>query len=602
MPDVETIGDMNTPTANNSKCVFGHVLPDLSMLRCGKVAAVVKTELPVPDALPVGTRLMDYDIDGLLGVGGFGIVYRAREASLQRQVAIKEYLPSSLASRGPDGQVTLRAPQHEEPFVLGLRSFVNEARLLARFDHPALVRVIRFWEERGTAYMVMPCYEGLTLYEARKALSGPPDEVWLRALMEPLLGALDCLHREQVFHRDVAPDNILIIPDVDAPAGFRPVLLDFGAARRVISDHTQALTAILKPSFAPIEQYAETTQLRQGPWTDLYGLGAVLHYCITGRTPVPATARAVHDDLPSLRQMAPALSQDFGRHYSPALLAAIDRALAVRPEDRPASVAAWRDALVDTPRTIDLSASPSDGVRSDPPAAAGSEGGAARETWHERTVMVSRPGGDPLHQGPRADPMPMSDLFQPPHQPAARRAWWWGAGALALASVVALSAWTVRRDAQRMADAGAAPTAEVAGPTVATAPANGAIPAAAPETGERTATPKAPRERDVDGARPRSVSGDDADARDRPADARPSGREAERQRSGSGGTEGGNRATRSTAGPLNPREACGGRVFIALAICMKRYCGRQAYAAHPECTRMRQQEEAQRQRVGGVPP
>ncbi|HET6786853.1 MAG TPA: protein kinase, partial [Aquabacterium sp.] len=252
-----------------------------------------------PDALPVGTRLMDYDIEGLLGVGGFGLVYRAREAALQRVVAIKEFLPSSLAARGSDGSVVLRAPQHGEAFALGLRSFVNEARLLARFDHPALVRVIRFWEDRGTAYMVMPCYEGQTLYEARRDLSGPPDEAWLRALMEPLLGALDCLHREQVYHRDVAPDNILILKDPDAPCGIRPVLLDFGAARRVLGDHTQALTAILKPSFAPIEQYAETSQLRQGPWTDLYGLAAVLHYCVTGRTPVPATARAVHDDLPS---------------------------------------------------------------------------------------------------------------------------------------------------------------------------------------------------------------------------------------------------------------------------------------------------------------
>ena len=216
--------------------------------------AVSRTVSHVRDALPPGTHLADYDIEGVLGVGGFGIVYRAREIALQRTVAIKEYLPSALAARGADGAVLLRGPEHEEPYVLGLRSFINEARLLARFDHPSLVKVFRFWEAHGTAYMVMPCYEGPTLYDARRAMSGPPDEAWLLALMEPMLGALDCLHREQVFHRDVSPDNILMLHDQDVPAGMRPVLLDFGAARRVINGHSQALTAILKPSFAPIEQ------------------------------------------------------------------------------------------------------------------------------------------------------------------------------------------------------------------------------------------------------------------------------------------------------------------------------------------------------------
>lgn len=531
---------------------------------------------------------MDYDIEGLLGVGGFGLVYRAREAALQRVVAIKEFLPSSIAARGSDGSVVLRAPQHGESFALGLRSFVNEARLLARFDHPALVRVIRFWEERGTAYMVMPCYEGQTLYEARGSLSGPPDEAWLRALMEPLLGALDCLHREQVFHRDVAPDNILILKDPDAPCGIRPVLLDFGAARRVISDNTQALTAILKPSFAPIEQYAETSQLRQGPWTDLYGLAAVLHYCVTGRTPVPATARAVHDDLPSLRQMAAGLAQDFGQSYSPALLATIDRALSVKPDDRPGSVQAWRESLIAQPRTVDLrhhsEALPGDGaaLAAMPPPASPPPAPTPRDTWTERTVVVSRPADrqDGAQTGARvSDAMPMSDLFHHARAPGVPRVVWWGGAALALSAVVALSLWSFKRD--RGALAGSATQAVVLAQSTEGQPI--VSPDRAQTTGTTSSGPAKPASKPAATA---ELAKDSTSRSAKPT----SGRASSRKNDDDG--------VKEARAPLNPRQACGQRVFIALAVCMKRYCSRPAYAKHAECARMLQQEEAQRQRMG----
>ncbi len=297
------------------------------------------------DALPTGTRLGEFEIQQVLGIGGFGIVYLAFDHALERQVAIKEYMPAALASRGFGAEVTVRSAAHADTFMLGMRSFINEARLLARFDHPSLVKVYRFWEQHGTAYMVMPYYKGRTLQEIRRAMKRPPDEAWLRQLITPLLGALDCLHRENVYHRDVAPDNILLLDDETGPGRGRPVLLDLGAARRVIGDHTQTLTAIVKPSFAPIEQYAETVQLRQGPWTDLYALAAVVHFCITGRPPMPATARAVHDDVATLRQMSASLAAGFDCHFSQAFARAIDHALAVRPQDRPESVAAWLDEL-----------------------------------------------------------------------------------------------------------------------------------------------------------------------------------------------------------------------------------------------------------------
>ena len=274
------------------------------------------------DALPPGTRFGEFEIVRVLGVGGFGIVYLANDHSLEREVALKEYMPASLAARGAGPQITVRSSSFAETYAIGLRSFVNEARLLARFDHPSLVKVYRFWEDNATAYMVMPFLQGVTLRDTRRRMAHPPDEAWIRSVISPILSALELLHREGVYHRDIAPDNILLPPD--GP----PVLLDFGAARRVISDRTQSLTAILKPSYAPIEQYAEMTQLRQGPWTDLYALGAVIHYLLFGAPPAPATARAVQDDTEAIEnRIVPGVS--------PRFLEAMSWMLSIRPNQRP---------------------------------------------------------------------------------------------------------------------------------------------------------------------------------------------------------------------------------------------------------------------------
>ncbi len=284
------------------------------------------------DALPPGTRFGEFEILRVLGVGGFGIVYLTQDHSLERQVALKEYMPAALASRGVGPIITVRSASFAETYAIGLRSFVNEARLLARFDHPSLVKVYRFWEDNATAYMVMPYLQGITLRDARKAMAHAPDEAWIMSVIHPMLDALELLHREGVYHRDIAPDNILLPPE--GP----PILLDFGAARHVISDRTQSLTAILKPSYAPIEQYAEMTQMRQGPWTDLYALGAVMHFLLFGVPPAPATARAMQDDVEPIEQRGvPGVSQR--------LLDAVGWTLRVRPLERPQNVAELRAAL-----------------------------------------------------------------------------------------------------------------------------------------------------------------------------------------------------------------------------------------------------------------
>ncbi|MEO6277471.1 serine/threonine-protein kinase [Roseateles sp.] len=279
------------------------------------------------NSLPIGTRLAEFELTRMLGEGGFGIVYLSMDHSLHRKVALKEYMPSQLASRGTGTNVSVKAERYRDTFEAGLKSFINEARLLAQFDHPALVKVYRFWEANGTAYMVMPFYEGLTLKDTLKALPAPPDEAWLRGLLLPLAEALKVIHTEHCYHRDIAPDNIILLG-----SHTRPLLLDFGAARRVISDMTQALTVILKPGYAPLEQYAEVPHMKQGPWTDIYALAAVVYFAITRRTPPPSVGRMMGDTYVPLRQLA-------AGQYSESFLHAIDRALSVKPEDRPQSVA-----------------------------------------------------------------------------------------------------------------------------------------------------------------------------------------------------------------------------------------------------------------------
>lgn len=284
--------------------------------------------------LPLGHRLGELQLDEVLGIGGFGIVYRAFDRTLRRAVAIKEYMPSMLATRGGDYTVSLRSERFAPAFDAGRGAFLNEARLLAQFDHPGLVKVLHFWESHGTAYMVMPFYEGRTL---KQLLDGgvQMSETQLRNVVAALLGALDTLHRAQCFHRDVALDNVLIRPDGNA------ILLDFGAARKRIGDLVDDGAMMIKPGYAPIEQYTDDPAFSQGPWTDLYALGAVMHAMITGELPPAAVVRSIKD---TYRPLA-ARERPVRDLYSPGLLAAVDHALQLRIADRPESVAAFAAEL-----------------------------------------------------------------------------------------------------------------------------------------------------------------------------------------------------------------------------------------------------------------
>ena len=284
------------------------------------------------NCLAIGTRLNDFEITGVLGEGGFGIVYMAFDHSLQRTVAIKEYMPGTLAGRAIDGSVIVRAERHTATFDAGLKSFINEARLLAQFDHPSLVKVYRFWEKNKTAYMAMRHYHGDTLKDIVKNRPELISEAWLKFIFKQILEALDTLYKAKILHRDVSPDNIIVQKNGDA------VLLDFGSARQIIGDMTQGLTVILKPGYAPVEQYSDDDDMQQGPWTDIYALAAVMYYAILKTPPPMAVARIVKDSLQPLHK------GDYPG-FSTKFLMAVDKGLAIQPKDRPQSMNEFRRLL-----------------------------------------------------------------------------------------------------------------------------------------------------------------------------------------------------------------------------------------------------------------
>ena len=540
------------------------------------------------EALPAGTRVAEFEVRGVLGSGGFGIVYLAWDHALEREVALKEYMPSTLAGRGPGLTVTLRSQAQADTFALGLRSFVNEARMLARFDHPALVKVYRFWEDNGTAYMVMPRYIGRTLRQVRAGMVVPPGEAACRRVLQALLSAVDVLHKEGVYHRDIAPDNILLGDDG------APVLLDFGAARRVIGDGAAALTSIMKPHYAPLEQYADQSAMRQGPWTDLYALGGTIYFLITGREPVPAASRALHDDQPRL-------SETGSPDCSTGFLAAIDWMLSLKPVDRPQSVPMLRDVLdgrITLPaytrrdRTVpgiaardgvDIPTGPGD-LNEAPPATS------AVDTSRTQVMTARDAPAQPVTSPAAARPssralMPVLLLLIALNVAA----WWY---------FTKPSAADRAQEPARTVDAApAAPPAAV--PTVAAA----AEPAASPPAVARTDPPQETILSVMPARPPRAASAPSTGSSAAPPIAAPTAAPGVTAAvpSAAAPTPATTNAAARTAAPTvvadGPRARCGDRNFISMLVCMKRECDDPTLRSHPECVKMREQEDAS-QRVG----
>ena len=291
----------------------------------------------------------------MLGAGGFGVTYLARDVSLDAWRAVKEYLPRDWGTRLRDGTIGPRTGADAEDYQWGLTRFLDEARILAQFDHPNLVRVYRVFEAQGTAYMVTEYVEGRTLAAALRE-SGPWSERQVRELLKALTDGLSAVHVAGLLHRDIKPGNVMVRGDGT------PVLIDFGSARQAMGRQSRSVTAVLTPGYAPLEQYSPRGN--QGPWTDIYALGALAYEALSGQVPDDATER-VAEDL--LRPLAEAAAQP----VSAELAAAVDAALAVHKEDRPQSLDAWRALLAGMAGVSPVSSRPRGG------AAAGTVGGDA---------------------------------------------------------------------------------------------------------------------------------------------------------------------------------------------------------------------------------
>ena len=279
--------------------------------------------------LPAGARLRNYELVSVLGHGGFGITYYARDTTLGREVAVKEYLPTSLALREDGSMVVPRSTQLAEDFTWGRDRFLEEARILATLEGvPSIVRVYDFLEANGTAYMVMGLARGETLDQRLKSVGKLPATA-VERLLRRLLDGLEEVHKAGFLHRDIKPANI-ILDDKD-----RPTLIDFGASRAAMADRTAAMTAIFTPRYAAAEQL---TSDKQGPWTDVYGLSATVYHAITGQAPPSSLERALNDTYQPLTRLSPP-------GFPSSMLQGIDIGLTVRPKDRPQSIAAWRGLL-----------------------------------------------------------------------------------------------------------------------------------------------------------------------------------------------------------------------------------------------------------------
>nr|WP_281721713.1 serine/threonine-protein kinase [Nitrosomonas nitrosa] len=429
------------------------------------------------NALPFGFEVEGYRITRLLGAGGFGITYLASESETDRKVAIKEYMPSGLARREVDGTVRPISESLRQGYAWGLDRFREEARTLARLRHPNIVATLRFFAAHETAYLVMDYIEGDSLGTVLNRV-GTLGEVEVLELLDGLLSGLSAVHEAGYLHRDIKPDNVFIRRDSG-----KPVLLDFGAARQAIGQVTNTLTVIVSHGYAPFEQY--TSKGEQGPWSDIYAVGATIYRCVTGDRPCTATDRvdAIFAGKPDPNVTAAVACK--GR-YSSTLLQAVDAALRTQPGERPQSVAQLKKAILGEPQSEPF------GRREK-----------ASESRHETLVLRDSVGpktaprhvaSKPAAQGSALPPAPRPAVPPLATAPAASRGagggmnmktmWWvFGAGGgLLLFVLIAVVVIRVTADSQQRADSPKPPlrTTEASTRPRTEAPARQAPPAQPP--------------------------------------------------------------------------------------------------------------------------
>jgi len=366
------------------------------------------------NALPLQSMLQEYRLEAVLGAGGFGLTYLGRDTHLEKHVAIKEYLPTDLVVRALDGSVVPITGELQREYQWGLERFILEARTLAKFSHPHIVRVSRFFQANGTGYMVMDYEKGESLHQMLKR-SVKPDEARLKGILMPLLDGLQAVHATGFLHRDIKPSNIFVRESGS------PVLIDFGAARHAIGA-TRSLTSVLTPGYAPLEQYSSDGN--QGPWSDIYAMAGVIYRVLVDENPPDAVSRMKIDTLPAK------LARARGRVSEP-FLRAVEWALALDEKQRPQSVQDWGRAL---------------------------EGRSTASS----TIRVAAQSAPTVVSAPTPPKPPPSQPSRPPARSAPGKfgsAWRWvGIAAVLLVVVLAFNAWNRQRPGQTVAPGDVATT------------------------------------------------------------------------------------------------------------------------------------------------
>ncbi|MFK8012647.1 MAG: SUMF1/EgtB/PvdO family nonheme iron enzyme [Marinicellaceae bacterium] len=273
-------------------------------------------------ALKANYLLGEYRIEKLLGEGGFGLTYLAFDTHLDKKVAIKEYMPSEHAVRKQDSQIVAKSKSSKTVYDWGLNAFLNEAKTLAKFEDSNIVRIYRFFEANGTAYIVMEYCEGGCLID-KVSKTKPMSEAQLIPIISAISHGLQLVHNDGILHRDIKPDNIMFRLDGT------PVLIDFGAARQAIGTKSRKVTTIITPGYAPLEQYSSNGAI--GPWSDIYSLSAVAYLCLTGKRPPDIMNRLHEDTIKKLSQK---------QNASP-FLQSIDKGLELQVTDRPQNLSEW---------------------------------------------------------------------------------------------------------------------------------------------------------------------------------------------------------------------------------------------------------------------
>ena len=567
-----------------------------------------------PDALQAGARLGECQIERLLQAGGFSLGYLASDQARKRMVAIEEFLPSLLASRAADGlQVVLRQPAHAEAYERGLQAFLAEVDLLARCVHPALPRIERRWRANGTAYREMLYAPATRLRRLRQGMSEPPDEDALRSLLEGVLGALDVLHASGHVHGAISPDTILLRDADDSP-----LLLGFDAAQRaIVGGQAQALMRAIGAGYAPLDR---SDAGDPGPWADLYALASVMRFCIDGDgadagTPMANAVRRA-DPYPQLM-------------YSEPFVAAIDWALAARPQDRPQSVAQFRAALLrrgrggsawargaDEPSqaTVPIDATVPLASLASPSMAASS---AFEAPGHAAVPKVAAPPviDFPPHvaddlRAERWDADPREGRGEGAAPASERRHLGVWAGGAALVAAVVFAGWQIQQQwRNNTAERGLARVTEGTLPMTVTGPASTAhLPARTamptdpatltetqpPAAGVAQPPPTVPLPEPVTQAStPAPVAAPAITPALAPApvvSTEPPAVPATGGRSAAPAAT--PRAPQGEAGaPEDPRAACAPRTQFSLYRCMQTQCAKRQWREHPQCVRLREDDQ-----------